>query len=143
MFYAFLVIIYTVDDFKKGYPIYLVVFGLVMHFLAFVTWRDHKRKRSFFRQSRQLIYRILPLGLCVLYLTSILVGVDGGEITMSNAYNVVFFLLTAVPMIMFYISLGFGRHYFPLLRQRKQGINIIYLALVVLMLVGQRFINGV
>ncbi len=142
MFYAFLVILYTLDDFKKRYPIYLIAFGLIIHALAFLTWRDEKREESYFGESKQIIYKIVPPGLCVLYISSILVGIERGEIDQSSVYNVVVYLVTIIPMILYFISVGFGRPNFGFLRQRKQGLNVIYLGLVVLMMVGQKIVCG-
>lgn len=142
VFYLLQVIIYTVDDIKKNYPIYLVTMGILFHAIALLTWLDEGRLKSNFGKAKKFAYKILPLGLIVTYLTSILTGIQIGEITKLNYYNVILFMVTAVPMVLFYISFGYKIGTFDFLKQKRKGTNYIFLGLIVTMLVGQRIING-
>ncbi|HAD33881.1 MAG TPA: hypothetical protein DCF44_05210 [Chitinophagaceae bacterium] len=141
IFYSLQVLIYTVDDFKKHYPIYLVTIGLLFHGIAFLTWREEGERKSVFGTKKSLVYKILPIGLISTYLISIWTGVQIGQITKQNYYNVILFMVTAVPMILFYISIGYKIDNFDFLRQKRKGVNYLFLGLIIVMLVGQRIIN--
>ena len=142
VFYLLQVVIYTVDDLKKNYPVYLLTMGVLFHAIALLTWMEQRRRKSYFGTAKRVVYKILPLGLLLTYSTSILIGIRLDEITKLNYYNVILFMVTAIPMILFYISIGYRIRTFDFLRQKRKGTNYIFLGLIVVMLIGQRIING-
>lgn len=141
-FYLINVIGYTSDDLKGNYPIALVTMGLVFHLATLLTWIDDCKTKSKLGTYKRLVYKALPIGLAITYLTSILYLVQNRKLTYATHYNIFIFMLTAVPMIMFFSSIGYRVKSFDFLKQQRKGINNLFLVIIVVMLIGQKIINN-
>lgn len=141
LFYAFEVLIYTINDFKSDYPIWLILSGILFHTSVYLVasdqWRINPRISSI--ETREIIYKTLPFGLISTYLLSFIH--DLHQLNVSAIDNVIRFMFTAIPMIIYFFFLGFSRakkQQFGILSIRNRFLNISYNAVyIILFILGQ------
>jgi|SRR5687768_13150592 len=142
VFYIIQVLGYTSDDIKGNYPIALVIMGLIFHLTALLICLDDFKVRSYFGAQKRVVYKILPIGLTATYTASIASLIQNGEVEYSTHYNIATFMMTGLPMIMFYASVGFKVKSFDFLKQKKKGTNYLFIVFLVTILIGQKIINN-
>lgn len=133
--YLFNVILYTADDFKRDFPVYLVLMGLVMHGLFILLIVDKKKRIKIPFQLRGLIEKVLPFGLIVTYYLSYKVGLEKGV----NMNGLPIFLVAAIPVILFLFSSAFKLKFLYFLVDRKKVYTYGFLGLAAIAYIWMKF----
>ena len=133
--YLFNVILYTADDFKRDFPGYIILMGLVMHGLFLLVIVDKKNKIKIQPQLRGLIEKFLPFGLIITYSLSYKLGLERG-ISMNG---LPIFLVAAIPVILFLFSSAFKLKFLYFLVDRKKVYTYGFLGLIGIAYIWMKF----
>jgi hypothetical protein len=123
--YFFNVFLYTIDDFKRDFPIYLQLLGLLMHGLVVLVLIEGKRRPSMQTGFKEILKKVLPFGLLLTYCLSYYVGRNKG-LSMSG---LPIFLVTTVPMTFYLLSLTFNMKHLDFLKDKRKIYNYGFMGL--------------
>ena len=133
--YFFNVFLYTIDDFKRDFPIYLRLLGLLMHGLVVLVLIEGKRRPSMRTGSKEILKKFLPFGLLLTYCLSYYVGRNKG-LSMSG---LLIFLVTTVPMIFYLLSLTFNIKHLDFLNDKRKIYNYGFMGLFLIVYAWTKF----
>lgn len=115
VFYFVFVMFYTTGDIKGDYPLILVISGLIFHIAAFLVWNekhsvkfkdDALKRPQYFGKYKGLVYKILPVGLLLIYVSSYCFEFLRNDDKDISIFPIVLLLLTAIPMIIYFSIIG-------------------------------------
>ncbi|MCR9016020.1 hypothetical protein [Aquiflexum gelatinilyticum] len=145
-FYFLFAIMYSVGDLKGDYPLILVISGILLHIIAFLVWseknsvrfkNDSLRRPKYFKKHRVPVYKILPIGLMLTYISSILYDFSRTDYNGLSIFSIIILFLTAMPMIIYFSILGgyFSRKLLNVFWIKIPIVNYIYCIIVVILIV--------
>ena len=129
-FYFFNVVFYTADDFKQGFPPYLILAGLFVHAAVILILIDRKRRLKF-SGLRRLVEKVLPFVLLLIYSWSYYVAKERG----LNEDGLPIYIVTFIPVFLYLILIGHHVKWLNFLRDKRWIYNYGFLAVFVLLYV--------
>lgn len=145
VFYFGSVMMYTAGDIKGDYPLILVISGILLHILAYLVWSENNAikcisnflmRPKYFKSYKGFIYKSLPIGLLITYTYSfcydyLRYGSDG-----ANSFSILFFLLTSVPMMIYFFIIGYmKKKYLYIFRINIPIVNYVYLGIILTVII--------
>ncbi len=123
--YFYNVILYTIDDFKRDFPIYLRLLGLLIHGIVVLVVIEEKRFPNMQKGFIEILKKLLPFGLLLTYCLSFYIDINRG-LSMSG---LPIFLVPTIPMILYLFSLIFNIKHLDFLLDRRKIYNYGFIGL--------------